>query len=98
MKCDFCSAPDPTWKYPCEDFILEGTHHGSEGAWAACDDCAALIERNDRDGLALRSIESYPLRDYIPRGRLRRMMAKLHRHFFRKRAGSVERISKGQSE
>jgi hypothetical protein len=96
MKCDFCSGPKPTWKYPCEDFVLAGTVLGSDGAWAACDECASLIEQNDRKGLAARCLETFhlvhPDAQYLPRRSVRKTLEEIHRYFFRHRDGSVERI------
>ena len=62
MICDLCSSPNVKWKYPCPTFTsgistpdLAST---SFGEWAACDECHALIERNDRVGLAVRSADA----------------------------------------
>jgi hypothetical protein len=55
--CDFCSSPRPRWSYPCPDFTVQG--YGSEGDWAACDECSLLVEADDREALALRSAEQY---------------------------------------
>lgn len=44
--CDFCSATEIAWAYPCASFDLpERFGTGSVGDWAACDPCAVLIER-----------------------------------------------------
>lgn len=58
MKCDFCSSPHATTEYPANSFEVSELHAGSDGSWAACSACASLIERGDRAGLALRTIES----------------------------------------
>jgi hypothetical protein len=67
--CDFCSDPLPLdgecWTFPCESFqypfiAIEGSTMQTEGSaegWAACDVCYALVEAEDRTGLALRSVE-----------------------------------------
>jgi hypothetical protein len=55
--CDFCSSPAPRWSYPCPSFEVQG--YGSEGDWAACEECSVLVEAGDREGLALRSAEKY---------------------------------------
>jgi len=52
--CDFCSQdPVPLRSYDAEDFVLFSGNM-SVGAWGACPDCAALIERGDKEALALR--------------------------------------------
>ncbi len=63
-QCDFCSSRQPTWEYPCRDFITmafvtnHATHtQGSKGEWLACDTCHELIERNARGELVDRQIE-----------------------------------------
>src|ERR1051325_11259977 len=65
--CDFCAGKPVTWRYPCashdnatfpaEIFGVPVTT-GSISDWAACDACHALIESNDRDALAQRSLDS----------------------------------------
>lgn len=57
--CDFCLAPDPTWEYPAARMPLQGHPiiDVSEGAWAACDECHALVERADLGALVERSIQ-----------------------------------------
>lgn len=58
-QCDFCSAPEIKWSYPCRDFVMQmvpGMPGGaSAGSWGACSACYSLIERGDRAGLAKRS-------------------------------------------
>src|SRR5712691_10119589 len=66
--CDFCTSPDPAWRYPARDIEL-GTLVGfadespvfseqrvSAGDWAACEECGDLIEARDWPGLARRSL------------------------------------------
>jgi hypothetical protein len=58
--CDFCSSDKPTWDYPAEDCIIspagDPTPQHSIGGWLACDECAALIQRNEWTKLARRSL------------------------------------------
>jgi hypothetical protein len=42
--CDFCNAPHPAWVYPARNFEIADHGWGSDGGWAACEDCAQLIE------------------------------------------------------
>lgn len=54
--CDFCSQRGPLpWSYPCDVVDLREmdnpvmTHSADD--WAACEDCHALIEADDIEGL-----------------------------------------------
>lgn len=66
LVCDFCSIPtgdNAVWSYPAEDFhysfqIAGAAPQASKGDWAACEECHALIEDDDRTGLAARSVAS----------------------------------------
>jgi hypothetical protein len=51
--CDFCSNATPCWSYPCHSFTIGA--YGSNGPWAACTNCAALIEAGDATALARRT-------------------------------------------
>lgn len=61
-KCDFCSAPNPKWRYPARSFIgyvACGIAGESVGDWAACGECHRLIEAGDRTLLTARSVEAF---------------------------------------
>ena len=59
LQCDFCCRKVSTVclrKYDCADFNID--QHGlcqSIGPWAACQECAAMIDAEDRSNLALLS-------------------------------------------
>lgn len=57
--CDFCSAPGPSRDFDVPDFDMDD-YSGIEstGGWAACDTCAALIDKDQRKGLLQRSIDT----------------------------------------
>jgi len=57
LKCDFCSEP-ACWSYPARDIVVFElpVRQASKGAWAACDECSQLIDAEDREGLARRSL------------------------------------------
>lgn len=58
--CDFCSGL-PAWRYPAETFnATPGLPPPQimEGDWLACDECAALIERNEWNALARRGLQT----------------------------------------
>jgi hypothetical protein len=97
MKCDFCSSPSITRLYDALDHValrVSGFDLASEGAWAACDDCATLIDANDREGLLARSLDSFfDLNPQIPRNLLTRqaleqVLREIHRQFFAHRRNS----------
>ena len=97
--CDFCSAPDPTWKYPARSFIgYEGCGIAGEsvGDWAACEACHRLIAVGDRRGLTERSAETLialrPELVEIRKG-LTAELAVLHERFFENRIGQASPIN-----
>ena len=65
---------------------------GSEGAWAACDECAALIESRDKDALMERCLATFKFVEVTGRSYALKELRKLHRQFFQSRYGAVERI------
>jgi hypothetical protein len=79
--CDFCSQPNPERVYKSPDFTMDGPHPDlgvpefrSKGAWVACSSCAALIDKENWDGLVARAVERlYP--KYQPLGMPRRILA-----------------------
>jgi len=91
-QCDFCSSKDIKWGYPCKSFRqasmtnAEGktVHLDSITDWAACDECSALIEADDRMGLVKRSFDSYPGEKFPT---LEAVIASLHGNFFTLRSG-----------
>lgn len=60
--CDFCSDPNPTWQVRALDFIVIDVpyieRHGSNGDWAACDDCKELIAADRWGALVRRNVAS----------------------------------------
>ena len=60
--CDFCSATPVDRIYLAKDIRIDPDNE-SEGGWAACRHCAALIDANDREGLFQRVMVR--LSDYI---------------------------------
>ena len=89
--CDFCSSPDVLWSYPAANFQVEGTRVlASEGGWAACHDCAALIEADDRGGLARRALSATPA---FMQERCLPFMRALHALFFQDRRGPAQLAS-----
>lgn len=72
FRCDFCYASDPQWTLPANDFVnVDGVRDltvpgapevGSTGNWAACDECADLLNRGQWSGLFRRAKDSYERR------------------------------------
>lgn len=95
--CDFCSDPQIKWKYPANDFMVIAVGErselpwASEGDWAACATCHALIEAGEADALLDRSINTMQLP--LPPAALemtRDMMRALHMGFVASRTGPAE--------
>ena len=63
MICDYCSDPNPKYRFPCKSFILRfpisGYIHESVDDWAACSTCALMIAVNDREALFCRSVTTF---------------------------------------
>lgn len=56
--CDFCLDTRIVWEYPCEQFIIDEIDFGSDGEWAACEQCSELIEKRLLPLLTLRTVRS----------------------------------------
>ena len=96
--CDFCSAPDPGWRYPARNFIgyaACGIVGESVGEWAACQECHQLIVAGDRSRLTERSVVSFiafqPELAAI-RTELETELGTLHGRFFENRTGQASAI------
>jgi len=102
--CDFCSSPDIHWRYEANNFLEVTTMWGSAGDWAACNECHALIEADDRTGLTNRSVDTY-FTNYpgmLPdtketRAHLFREISMLHAAFFKARTTSEARVEKKEN-
>lgn len=94
LKCDFCSSPNIKWAYPCRDFTIPENLAGSHGSFAACDECKALVESDNREALLNRSVNTIPFfkQGHIPTG-LKRLLKeeirRIHNSFFANRLGPV---------
>jgi len=99
--CDFCSSSDPPWLYPCRTFRitigLPGERGESRDDWTACDECARLIEADDRKALSARALAAQVARHpLLPQpgvyGDARSLIDTLHRAFWEHRDGPRRRI------
>jgi hypothetical protein len=61
-ECDFCTDNRVRWQYDCGSFEVPERGIASTGGWAACDRCSELVERDDREALAARSMRSWEVR------------------------------------
>lgn len=88
--CDFCGARDPSRSFRSRPFELdtEGPYpqHYSE-TWAACVECAVLIDSSQRQRLLERAVETliklHPdTAKGLPTGRLSRELGRVHDGFW----------------
>ena len=98
LLCDFCSAPEPAWRYPARSFLaycVTNVAGESVGDWAACEQCHILIEADDRSGLARHSLDELIAKHpeaILAATALYEELARLHREFFDHRSGPAVRV------
>jgi hypothetical protein len=87
--CDFCSAQPVTNSYEIADFqipFVEGVlvPYFSTGGFAACADCAKLVDSNNKKALEDRSVESFIelYGSILTRKQLHDFVHRLHREFW----------------
>ena len=59
MICDFCTTPNPAWRFGARALTLQyvpGLTGECDTGWAACDICHDLIVADDRNALAMRGV------------------------------------------
>ena len=92
-RCDFCSSLAPTWRYPCDSFVVDEELTGSEGDWAACDVCHDAIEIRDLNKLAYRSLHGgvvlYEMFPAAERAVIEQRLRAYHRSFLAHRRGDA---------
>ena len=99
LLCDFCSAPGPQWSYPARSFLayrVANLAGESVGGWAACEQCHALIELDDRRNLAQRSLDELVIKHpeaSAVAAILYNDLAALHQQFFDHRNGPAVPIA-----
>jgi hypothetical protein len=91
MICDFCTAPDPSWRFEAASFAIDyGEVVGqSDEGWAACDECCRLILSGDRSGLVERAMRIAPSLPGVPQETEREMRVWAQGLFFRYRTKSA---------
>lgn len=92
-RCDFCSAHEVVWRYPCRTFTAFAEHGltgESVGDWAACATCATLIDFNEHEALVQRSLNTLkklPIWQFIKAGITPSVIVEFHRLFREHRTG-----------
>jgi len=94
-RCDFCTAPHPTWVLPADSFKVAGIPAGSDGGWSACEACADLLRADDWAGLVRRAIREYAVWAGHPMlAESRMFLAQTYRRLSSKVSGPLERIAR----
>lgn len=102
LKCDFCSAPDPTWQAECTPFLTSTNvvvpgvdfDQQDDGLWAACDTCADYIRRGDWQRLAYRSQKNFVRVSGMPTELASRLITHIQGQFRHHYTGEITRISR----
>jgi hypothetical protein len=115
VVCDFCSLPlsSSAWDFPARDIDygeprigpgMTAPIEGAIGSWLACDGCAELVRRGERDRLAKRSagrlVRTHP-EATTSIGGMRSVLALVreqHDMFWQAREGDGTRLGREQIE
>jgi len=84
MICDFCGYPNTSFSYETSHKIkqvYDGKEFEYSKRWQACVVCSSMISKNDRRGLARRSLESNGKIPRIKRRFIYRRIRDLHEEF-----------------
>jgi hypothetical protein len=68
--CDFCTAEPIQKLYRCGNFLWQRQSifpHGSVGEWAACRECAELIDNEKWNSVTERSLRYFLRKHTVPR-------------------------------
>lgn len=107
LVCDFCSALDPGWVLGCPDFDYDerGQRAVVRSFWTACAECKALIDAQEMETLAERSVEAILADESVPakygpridklRPALIREMREMHAQFMANRTHQDRRVQEG---
>jgi hypothetical protein len=94
-RCDFCNGEPPTHVLPARDFAVPGYEEFGEslGDWAACADCAPLIERNQWSALVRRAADAQcALNPFASRAMVERHLTAVYRRLRRNVTGALKEI------
>ena len=96
--CDFCSAPDPPWIYPCEAYrapLAFPEQIVVRGIWLACEACADDIEACRLAELTTRAMirveQDLPSLTPAQRAQLSYDLRRIHQKFMEFRTGPRKR-------
>lgn len=69
IYCDFCNEPRAERTYACGNFDMNGrlVFRNGQGAFAACEHCAKLIENGRWSSLAERAFQKFIKHHAVPR-------------------------------
>lgn len=95
-KCDFCGELPPEYGLPAQDFRLASPgllDQMSRGDWAACVECAELINRNRWNALEQRAAEAMSRTHGIPeQGPHRFYLHDMYRRLRKAVSGALHKI------
>lgn len=93
--CDFCSSTPVTYSFDAVPHRMDESaepEHWSADAWAACEECARLVDEGRREELAVRSVDMLlrrsPQMRVVPRRELLREITQVHARFWLAKRGS----------
>lgn len=88
FACDFCTEP-AVWSYPARDVTVMHlpVEQRSLGGWAACDECSRLIEADDRERLARRSLAGLQAHMRVDSRQVLETLRGIHLAFWEAREG-----------
>ena len=95
VLCDFCSAANPVWSFDCATYPVPDLGVVSQGAWLACEDCAALIRGEAWQDLAGRGCltpTGRMLARTIGKPEAIRQIGDMHAGFRLRRTGEFHRL------
>lgn len=104
-RCDLCSTPGPEYVLPAHDFRVPGQDLAmSGGGWAVCSECAPLIESNQWNAVARRTVAFYVAKHVSDLGQpgvpsvedYSATVRALHRKLRDNITGSIRRIGEGE--
>lgn len=96
-RCDFCLAPDPQFSLPVRPFqnqlsIWVPVDVGTDAGWAACADCARLIDLGQWSAVTKRAVADWERRHGPMPPPLLTQMKALHRQVRKNATGASRPI------
>lgn len=88
-RCDFCTRDFPEWVVPASEFEVTPGHMSGDD-WAACNECAALIEKDQWNALIRRAKAGWEDRNGPMPAELEGSIPRLYRLLRRHITGSIK--------